>query len=86
MTSSHRPPQLVVETREIDPVDDLLAFTSPDEPLAWLRRGDGIVGVGTVGGYENGPQLPPGLDRDALSRGAAPISSGLRRTEAVLRP
>jgi hypothetical protein len=29
---------------------------------------------------------PPGLDRDALSRGAAPISSGLQRTEAVLRP
>lgn len=66
MTSSHRPPQLVVETREIDPVDDLLAFTSPDEPLAWLRRGDGIVGVGTVGGYENGPQLPPGLDRERM--------------------
>jgi hypothetical protein len=29
---------------------------------------------------------PPGLDRDALSHGAAPISSGLQRTEAVLRP
>lgn len=66
MTSPHRPPQLVVETREIDPVDDLLAYTSPAEPLAWLRRGDGIVGVGTVGGYENGPQLPPGLDRERM--------------------
>lgn len=66
MTSPHRPPQLVVETREIDPVDDLLAYASPDEPLAWLRRGDGIVGIGTVGGYENGPSLPPGIDRELL--------------------
>jgi menaquinone-specific isochorismate synthase len=64
--SSHRPPQLVVETREIEPVDDLLAFTSPDQPLAWLRRGDGIVGIGTVGGYENGPMLPGGIDRERM--------------------
>ncbi len=56
MTSSHRPPQLVVETREIEHVDDLLAYASPREPLAWLRRGDGIVGIGSLGGYERGPQ------------------------------
>lgn len=37
---------LVVETREIDPVEDLLAAADPDRPLAWLRRGDGIVAVG----------------------------------------
>ncbi|PRB10254.1 isochorismate synthase MenF [Microbacterium sp. MYb62] len=37
---------LVVETREIDPVEDLLAYADPDRPLAWLRRGDGIVAVG----------------------------------------
>ena len=37
---------LVVETREIDPIEDLLAAASPDRPLAWLRRGDGIVAVG----------------------------------------
>ena len=55
MTSSHRPLALVVETREIDPVDDLLAYTSPSAPLAWLRRGDGIVGIGDLGGYESGP-------------------------------
>ncbi|GAA5202509.1 chorismate-binding protein [Microbacterium jejuense] len=58
MTSSRRPPQLVVETREIELVDDLLAYASPDEPLAWLRRGDGIVGIGRVGGYERGPHSP----------------------------
>ncbi|WP_350351444.1 isochorismate synthase [Microbacterium sp. A8/3-1] len=37
---------LVVETREIDPVEDLLAYADPARPLAWLRRGDGIVSVG----------------------------------------
>ncbi len=35
-----------METREIDPVEDLLAFADPARPLAWLRRGDGIVAVG----------------------------------------
>jgi len=37
---------LVVETREIDPVDDLLPYADPDLPLAWLRRGEGIVAAG----------------------------------------
>lgn len=37
---------LVVQTREIDPVEDLLAYAHPTTPLAWLRRGDGIVAVG----------------------------------------
>ncbi|MFD7871987.1 isochorismate synthase MenF [Microbacterium sp. NPDC059771] len=37
---------LVVETRQIDPVEDLLAYADPARPLAWLRRGDGIVAVG----------------------------------------
>ncbi|WP_396658552.1 isochorismate synthase MenF [Microbacterium sp.] len=41
-----RSPRLLVETREVDPIDDLLPYTAPDRPLAWLRRGDGIVGVG----------------------------------------
>lgn len=35
-----------METREIDPVEDLLAYADPSRPLAWLRRGDGIVAVG----------------------------------------
>lgn len=62
MTSSHRPLALVVETREIDVVDDLLAYTSPPAPLAWLRRGDGIVGIGDLGGYERGPGDLPAAD------------------------
>ncbi|GAA1944990.1 isochorismate synthase [Microbacterium aquimaris] len=45
-------PRLLVETREIDPVDDLLPYADPHRPLAWLRRGDGVVGVGDLGGYE----------------------------------
>lgn len=36
---------LIVQTREIDPVEDLLAYAHPDRPLAWLRRGDGIVAI-----------------------------------------
>lgn len=38
--------RLVVETREIEPVEDLLAYADPAAPLAWLRRGDGIVAAG----------------------------------------
>ncbi|MFB8385528.1 isochorismate synthase MenF [Microbacterium sp. NPDC055910] len=59
MTPAPRPPKLVVETREIDPIDDLVPFADPREPLAWLRRGDGIIGLGQVTGYEHGPQTPP---------------------------
>ena len=52
MTSSVRP-HLIATTREIDPADaagaaDLLPFTDPHHPLAWLRRGDGVVGAGGV--------------------------------------
>lgn len=39
--------RLVVETREIDPVEDLLAYADSTSPLAWLRRGEGIVAVGS---------------------------------------
>ncbi|WP_374975444.1 isochorismate synthase MenF [Microbacterium trichothecenolyticum] len=66
MTSSRRPPELVVETREIEHVDDLLAYASPDEPLAWLRRGDGIVGIGSAGGYVRDPRAVVGIDPATL--------------------
>lgn len=39
-------PRLFVETREIDLIDDLLAFTDPARPLVWQRRGEGMVGLG----------------------------------------
>ncbi|QMU96194.1 isochorismate synthase [Microbacterium esteraromaticum] len=38
--------RLVAQTREIPPVEDLLAHTSAVSPLAWLRRGEGIVAAG----------------------------------------
>ncbi|MCT1479624.1 isochorismate synthase MenF [Microbacterium sp. p3-SID336] len=59
---------LVVETREIDPVEDLLAFADPARPLAWLRRGDGIVAVGEPFA-EMRPAVEPGVTRaEALAR------------------
>ena len=66
MTDPLRPPRLVVETREVDPDRDLLAFTHPDSPLAWLRRGDGIVGVGaTVAQFATGGTSGPAADSPA---------------------
>ncbi|MEV7692471.1 isochorismate synthase [Microbacterium sp. NPDC089189] len=41
-------PRLLVETREIDPVDDLLTFASAAHPLVWQRRGEGMVGIGAA--------------------------------------
>ncbi|MGF6822400.1 menaquinone-specific isochorismate synthase [Microbacterium sp. ZKA21] len=38
---------LVVQTREIEPVEDLLVHADPASPLAWLRRGDGFVAAGS---------------------------------------
>ena len=55
MIHPSRPPRLVVETREIDPIDDLILFAHPRSPLAWLRRSDGIIGLGgTLVGFESG--------------------------------
>lgn len=42
-----RPPRLRAVTREVYPIEDLLAYADPAAPLAWLRRGDGIVAVGS---------------------------------------
>lgn len=70
MTDLPRPPRLVVETREIDVIDDLISYTSPDEPLAWLRRGDGVVGVGRpVASIEFGGEW--GLSPAAVGHSAA---------------
>lgn len=59
MTRSLRLPPLVVETREIEPVDDLLVLTDPRNPLAWLRRGEGIVGSGRPVMQMGGRGAPP---------------------------
>ncbi|MDO7880879.1 chorismate-binding protein [Protaetiibacter sp. WY-16] len=39
-------PVLEVRTVALDDAGELLEWTSPDAPLAFLRRGDGIVGLG----------------------------------------
>lgn len=61
-----------METREIDPVEDLLAYADPARPLAWLRRGDGIVAVGD--GVVETVRVPAGT---AVLRSAA-ISTAWR--------
>jgi len=44
-------------TREIDAIEDLLEYASPDHPLAWSRRGDGMVGLGSALGFTgDGPE------------------------------
>jgi menaquinone-specific isochorismate synthase len=51
----------VVHTREVDPFDDLIEWTAPDSPLAWLRRGEGIVGAGpVVASLVGSPELASG--------------------------
>jgi len=37
---------LTVETRRIDPVPSLIPYSDPSHPLLFLRRGDGIAGIG----------------------------------------
>lgn len=39
-------PDLTVETRRTDPVASLIPFADPTRPLLFLRRGDGITGIG----------------------------------------
>ncbi|MGP6205348.1 isochorismate synthase [Microbacterium sp. F2] len=59
MTRTPRLPPLVVETREIEPVADLLSLTDPHNPLAWLRRGEGLVGSGAAVVTIGAPGSPP---------------------------
>ncbi len=49
-----------MQTREIDQVEDLLAYADPENPLAWLRRGDGIIAVGS--GVVATLRIPAGTD------------------------
>ncbi|GAA3765685.1 chorismate-binding protein [Microbacterium kribbense] len=56
-------PRLHVHTREVDPMPDLLEFADPGAPLAWLRRGEGMVGCGIrtridISAAEHEPRTP----------------------------
>lgn len=73
---------LVVETREIDPVEDLLAYADPARPLAWLRRGDGIVAVG-----EALTELRPGPAADmARTEALATVWRGISARAEISDP
>lgn len=69
-------PRLVAETREIDPVDDLIAYTAARDPLAWLRRGEGIVGLGS-------PVFRTSVRAAEPRGGIAPLAERWRRVVAA---
>ena len=41
-------PRLRVITREIPPMDDVLAYTTPYDPLFWSRRGESLAAFGDL--------------------------------------
>lgn len=77
---------LVVETREIDPVEDLLAAADPARPLAWLRRGDGIVAVGEPLRELRASAGSTGLRSSALATAWRYLSSGARIDDPIGLP
>ncbi|BDV31651.1 isochorismate synthase [Microbacterium terricola] len=52
-------PRLLVDTREIESVEDLLPYTSASHPVVWSRRGEGMVGFGEALVLEGGPDRSP---------------------------
>lgn len=77
---------LVVETREIDPIEDLLAAASPSRPLAWLRRGDGIVAVGEPLRELRATASATGLRSAALATAWRRLASSARIDDPVGLP
>ena len=41
-------PRLRVVTRELAPMDDVLAYTTPYDPLFWSRRGESLAAFGDL--------------------------------------
>jgi menaquinone-specific isochorismate synthase len=41
-------PRLRVVTRELPPIDDVLAYTTSDDPLFWSRRGESLAAFGEL--------------------------------------
>lgn len=78
---------LVVETREIDPVDDLLSYADPDRPLVWLRRGEGIVAAGSaVRRTIRVTATPAGIRAPELSRAWDALVADARIDDPVQLP
>lgn len=67
---SSRVQRLVATTRETPLIEDLLAYTDPAHPLAWLRRGEGMIGFGAAASISVEGQLAsptPGAHAAALA-------------------
>jgi len=65
--------RLVAQTREIPPVDDLLAHASAAHPRAWLRRGEGFVAAGEgVAAVIRVPADPTAPHRSSAGGSVAP--------------
>ena len=52
VTSGQTPPPLHARTVQIDDPGDLLARLAGASDVAWIRRGDGMVGLGVAAGAE----------------------------------
>ncbi|MCC2031296.1 isochorismate synthase [Microbacterium allomyrinae] len=84
MTASPRPHRLVVETREIDHVEELIAQTDAATPLFWQRRGDGMAGFGEVLRIEVGTGPDGGPSRStALAQAWRDVASVAEVDDAV---
>ncbi|MFD6700611.1 MULTISPECIES: isochorismate synthase MenF [unclassified Microbacterium] len=77
---------LVVQTREFDLADDLLAYADPADPRAWLRRGDGIVAVGSDTAHVVRVAAGSEPRTAALTRAWDDIRSSARIDDAVRLP
>ncbi|MCE4027408.1 chorismate-binding protein [Microbacterium sp. Au-Mic1] len=77
---------LVVQTREFDLADDLLAYADPADPRAWLRRGDGIVAVGSDTAHVVRVAAASEPRTAALTRAWDDIRSSARIDDAVRLP
>lgn len=77
---------LVVQTREFDLADDLLAYADPADPRVWLRRGDGIVAVGSDTAHVVRVAAGSEPRTAALTRAWDDIRSSARIDDAVRLP
>ena len=60
-------PRLVATTREIPDPGELLRYADRFHPLVFLRRGDGLVGLGQVFSYVGGLEHASATWRDLVA-------------------
>lgn len=85
MSVPPRVQRLVVQTREIPSVDEVMACTDPTSPLVWMRRGDGIAGLGEIARLEARTEdaREPGARRGHRVRALAKAWRALAHTARV---